>query len=86
MSLGVMGLWLIDEAHNGMLGSWWVSMSAGIVALAGAQIVFLICIADRIFPRTHQTLSRTIEGGLGAIFLGAGGVLAVSSILGWVGA
>jgi hypothetical protein len=83
LSLGVMGVWLIAQDHQGILAGRWVSVSAGIASLCAAQIVFLICIADRLFPQTNRVLSRAVEGGLGAIFLGSAGVLAIASIAGW---
>ncbi len=83
LSLGVMGLWLITEPQTGMLARPVIGLSAGIAALCAAQIVFLMCIADRIFPRAHQVLSRTIEGALGMIFLGSTLVLAGASVVEW---
>jgi len=81
LSLGVMGVWLIAEDHGGVLGHRSISLSAGIALLCSAQIVFLLCIADRVFGRAHRIVSRTIEGGLSAIFLGSIIVLAWSSVL-----
>jgi len=83
LSLGVMGLWMMDQPQRGMFGNPLISMSAGIASLCGAQIVFLLCIADRIFPRTPRVIARTLEGGLGVIFLGAVGVLAAGAIVFW---
>jgi hypothetical protein len=84
LALGVMGLWLIGEDHQGLLGARAVSLSAGVAVLCGAQIVFLCCIADRLFPQTPGALARRIEGGLGAIFFASSIVLAVSSVGVWV--
>jgi hypothetical protein len=81
ISLGVLGLWLIVEDHQGVLADRWLSLSAGMAALSGAQIVFLLCIADRVFPRANKIVSGTLEGGLGAIFLGSVVVLALSAIV-----
>lgn len=86
LSLGVMGVWLIAHEHHGILSSRSLSLSAGIAALCAGQLVFLMCIADRVFPRAHRVLSRGIESVLAAIFLSASGVLAVSAVLGWSGA
>ena len=83
LSLGVMGLWLIAEPHAGMLARPVIGLSAGIAALCGAQIVFLMCIADRVFPRTHRLISRTLEGMLATIFLGSAGVLVGASAIEW---
>ena len=85
LSLGVFGLWLIFGEHDGGLGEPAVRMSSGIAALCAGQIVFLLCIADRVFPRTHRVISRTLEGGLGAIFLGSVVVCAIASVMSWGG-
>jgi len=84
LSLGVMGLWLIAQEHQGMLGSRVIALSAGIAALSAGQLVFLITIGDRVFPRAHRLIVWTLEGGLGAIFLAAGGVCAGVSIFGLI--
>jgi len=81
-----MGLWLIRQEHEGVLSSKPIAISAGVAALAAGQLVFLMCIADRVFPRAHQMISRGIEAALAAIFLGSSSVLAVSALLGWSGA
>ncbi len=83
LSLGVLGVWLIAEPHAGVLGHRVLATSAGAAALCGAQIVFLMCIADRVFPRAHRVISRTIQSMLGVIFLGSTGVLAVVSVMQW---
>ncbi len=81
VSLGVMGLWMIYEDHQGALSSGMVSVSAGVAALCAGQIVFLMCIADRLFPNAHRFLVRGLEGVLGAIFFVSILVLAVGSIM-----
>jgi len=83
LSLGVMGLWLIAEPHTGTLARPGIGGSAGVAALCGAQIVFLMCIADRVFPRAHRLISRTLEGILAMIFLGSAGVLAGAWAIEW---
>ncbi|MBL4697617.1 MAG: hypothetical protein JKX70_02165 [Phycisphaerales bacterium] len=83
ISLGVIGLWLIGGHNQGVFESKVVSISGGIAALCGAQVIFLVCIADRVFPKAHTYLSRVLEGGLGVIFLGSSCVLAGASIIEW---
>lgn len=80
-----MGLWLIGQDHEGILSAKPIAISAGVAALTAGQLVFLMCIADRVFPRAHQTISRGIEGSLAAIFLGSSSVLAITALLGWSG-
>jgi len=81
--MGVFGLWLIFEPHAGVLSSASVRVSGGLAVVFGAQVVFLMCIADRVFSRAHLKLTRSIEGLLGAIFFVCSCVLAVSAIVDW---
>lgn len=76
----MLGVWLIDHRDAGMFQSPVVAISGGIAAVCGAQLVFLFCIADRVFLNAKRTMTRSIEGGLGAIFLGATIVLAMASV------
>jgi len=87
LALGVLGLWMIAEPQAVFVGGGramtTVSISAGIAAICAAQVIFLLCIADRVFPGANQRMVRVIEGGLGVIFLCSAGVLAVASFIGW---
>jgi len=81
VSLGVLGLWILLSAHeDGMLARPAFAMSAGVSALAAAQLVFLMCIADRVFPRVPHRLARSIETGLGAILVGGTVVLSAVAL------
>lgn len=101
LALGVLGLWLLFGDQSGTLAgtlagsiSWTkassesVRINGGIVALIGSQIVFLLCIADRVYPRAHPMMTRTIEMALGAIFfvsacvLGGSALIAGSTLIG----
>ena len=82
LTLGVLGVWMLDHRQDGMFESSAIATSGGVAALCGAQLVFLFCIADRVFPKANQIMTRAIEGGLGAIFLGSTLVLAVVSLNG----
>src|SRR5690606_4343824 len=83
LALGVLGVWLIARFDEGLIGGSMTSLSSGIAAICASQIVFLMCIADRVFPRAHWMISRTLEGGLGLIFVVSACVLAVSAVMGW---
>lgn len=85
LTLGFLGVWMLDHRHEGLLGSWAIATSGGIAALCGGQLVFLFCIVDRVYPQANRVMTRTIEGGLGAIFLGTTLVLAVVSLGGFNG-
>lgn len=81
VSLGVLGLWILLSDHpTGVLSRSGFSVSAGISALAGAQLVFLMCIADRVFPRVPKRLARSVETGLGAILLSGTVVLSAVAL------
>lgn len=56
VALGVLGLWLIAESHTGILEQWAVSVSAGICALCAAQLIFVDCVAIRLFPNPHPSV------------------------------
>ena len=63
VSLGVLGVWLIAETHMGILSSGWVSTSAGLASLCAAQLVFLMCVVDRVFPAPHGVVRALIQSG-----------------------
>ena len=69
VALGVLGLWLIAAEHRGLLSNPLVSLSAGLVCLCGAQMVFLECVAERLFPHAHRG-PRMVIRGLNALTLG----------------
>lgn len=56
IAMGVLGLWLIAEPHTGLLGHKPVSISAGTCALCAAQLIFIDCVAIRLFPNPHPTM------------------------------
>ena len=86
VSLGILGLWLVLTQHtSGILASPSVAVPAGICALAAGQLVFLMCIADRVFPKAPAAMVRTVESGLGAILLGGTIVLSVVAAGGGLG-
>lgn len=63
LAMGVLGMWLLFEPQGGVLGSVWVSGSAGLLALGAAQVVFLLCVLDRVFPAPHGWVRGTIYSG-----------------------
>ena len=85
VSLGILGLWILFSPHKtGFLSSDRVSIPLGVCSFAGGQLVFLMCIADRVFPKVPAALSRSVEAGLGAILLVGTVVLSVSVIGGGI--
>jgi len=81
LAMGVLGLWLLAQPHTGLLGGPMVSLSAGVAMICIAQLVFLICVADRLFPGVHRPMRAVMHGGLLLTFLCSGGVLLVAGLL-----
>jgi len=73
LALGVIGLWVIvDPDLPGFLGrlSVFERRLIGTGMLAGGQLVFLVCVAERIFVSVPRRLSLAAHGilfGIGAI-------------------
>ena len=81
VSLGVLGVWLIAEPHTGFLSNRWISGSAGVVALCAAQLVFLICAVDRVFPRPSTRVRSVAHVGNLVILGASAGVMVMASVL-----
>jgi len=67
LSLGVIGLWvLVGSSLPGFLGglSGFERVCIGIGMLSGGQMLFLVFVAERIFPRTPGVLTRLSHWGL----------------------
>lgn len=62
VTIGVLGLWLIGEPQIGILSNRVVATCSGIVCLCAAQLVFLDCVAQRLFPGTHGGLRTLLRG------------------------
>lgn len=80
MALGVLGMWLLGTDHRGVLADPWMGVSAGVAALCAAQLVFLLCVADRVFPAAHALLTTTLESALATTFLLSASVLAIATL------
>lgn len=86
VSLGILGLWILLNEHGvGVFSRPGISVPAGLCALAAGQLVFLMCIADRVFVRVPAILARSVETGLGAILLVGTVVLTVVAVGGGIG-
>ncbi len=81
LALGVLGVWFIAEDHSGLLASPWISWSAGIAALCAGQLVFLACVADRVFPSVHSRVRSVAQMGNVVILIGSAGVLISVTLL-----
>jgi hypothetical protein len=81
LAMGVLGLWFILGSHAGKLASPWVSVSAGLMALCAAQLVFLICVVDRFFPMPHFWIRGSIQSGNMMILVSSTLVLIPSAII-----
>ena len=70
LALSVLGLWIgIGTALPGFLQDFSQLQQAaiGIGMLCGGQLIFLMCVAQRVFPRTPIQLVACSHWGLGAI-------------------
>lgn len=80
IAMGVLGLWLIFEPHAGLLGHPAVSISAGLGALSAAQLIFIECVCERLFPRTHPHAALALRGSNAVILGGAMCVLLAATL------
>ena len=81
IALGVLGLWLLFEPHSGLFGRSIIAISAGLGAICAAQLVFFDCIAIRLFPRPHPTISG-LTRGVNAVTLGGSLCVLLVAVLG----
>lgn len=80
LALSVVGLWvLLDRPGRGLLADPWVSGGVGAAAFAGGQLVFMVCVSSRVFPRADRRITVPAEGVMAAVF-----VLGVASASGGV--
>ena len=85
LALGILGLWVLLNQHTpGMLADRSIAVPVGVSSLAGAQLVFLICIADRVFPGVPAKLNRVVESLFVAILAVMTIVLCVNIIAGGI--
>lgn len=67
MGLGVIGVWvMLGRSLPGFLGTFDRSerLLVGVGMLSGAQLVFLMFVAERIFVRAPKALTATAHWGL----------------------
>ncbi len=71
VALAVVGLFvLLSPPAEGILSSAWVSGGVGCAALAGAHMVFFVCVSDRFFPRADRRLTVPAEALMALCFVG----------------
>ncbi|MEM9372369.1 MAG: hypothetical protein AAGA55_01880 [Planctomycetota bacterium] len=75
LAMSVLGLWLIAPGSAvrapGILGDARVAGALGCSAFACGQVVFMVCVCDRVFPRASRRLTALCEGSAGVVFAGA---------------
>lgn len=69
VAIGVLGLWLMTQEHRGPLSPRVVSVCAGIACLCAAQLVFLECVCERVFPGSHAWVRNLLRSS-NALILG----------------
>lgn len=76
-ALTVVGLWAwFSPAPDGPMARPGVAAGVGFAAFAGGQLVFLACVADRLFPRAARRMTVPVEGLMALVFVG--GLVAAS--------
>lgn len=76
-ALTVVGLWVwFSPASDGPMARPGVALGVGCAAFAGGQLVFLACVADRVFPRATRRMTVPVEGLMALVFVG--GLMAAS--------
>lgn len=77
MALTVVGLWVwFSPGLSGVLANPWVSAGVGAAAFAAGQLVFLLCVSDRVFPRATRRITVPVESAMALVFMA--GLLAAS--------
>lgn len=77
VALTVLGLWaMFTPPEAGPLARGLFGMGVGLAAFGGGQLVFMVCISDRVFPRADRRITVPAECGMAVVFLA--GLLAAS--------
>lgn len=64
------GLWMIFDLSRAIRAARWVVVIAGIGGIAAGEFVFLVCVADRLFPRMGRRLwPWAVEMALFGVFM-----------------
>lgn len=77
VALTAVGLrvWL-SPGLTGILAVPWVSAGVGAAAFGAGQLVFMMCVSDRVFPRADRRVTAPVEGAMAMVFVA--GLLAAS--------
>lgn len=74
LAMSVLGLWLLFPSGGtvlpGVFGDPVVAGCLGVSAFACGQLVFMVCVCDRVFTHASKRLVVAIEGLAGLTFLG----------------
>jgi hypothetical protein len=77
MALTVVGLWVwFSPGMSGVLAIPLVSAGVGAAAFAGGQLVFMLCVSDRVFPSAARRITIPVESAMALVFVA--GLLAAS--------
>ena len=55
-------------------GSWplagrWFGLGAGLAAVGAGQLVFMVCVSDRVFPRADRRITAPAECAMAVLFV-----------------
>jgi hypothetical protein len=80
-AMTVLGLWIIfDTPPVRMLSDPGVALGVGLASVSCGQLVFMVCVCDRVFPRAAKRLvvpAEAISAGVFALGLLASGAMAL---------
>jgi hypothetical protein len=75
LAMSVLGLWVMfaggEDAMGGVFADRRVAIGVGASALACGQLVFMVCVCDRVFPRASRRVVMVGEASAGCVFLAA---------------
>jgi uncharacterized membrane protein len=81
MALTVVGLWAaFSRPSRGLLSDPVTALAVGCSAVACGQLVFMVCVSDRVFPRATRRITVPAEAAMAIVFI-AGLMVGCGSVL-----
>lgn len=86
LSLSVAGLWLLTTRSIPWPSGVAITAFAGVTLLAAGQLVFLVFVADRLFPSAGKRVGPWLEAPISlVVIVGSLGLLALLVARLWMG-